>query len=231
MRKRTTTSSFPSRAVACSVVYSFCICYAAWSFGGGDSLYLAWLWMPALIVLFVLLSSWARVYLGVHYPSDCVVGAALGAMICGAGLLLLFADVLGCTSCREGACYAGVTSPARITPVNMSAIGWWPLLLSSAASVLATILFMMTPIQFWEKCERAFGLLAPCFVFQLAFLCPNGSTSGGSLAAPLLPPVWWAYPFAVFAPAVAVVCVFLEEGRGIGRGEKTERVRRQERAQ
>lgn len=208
-RKRTTTSSFPSRAVACSVVYSFCVCYAAWSYGFGNTLYLAWLWMPALIVFSGLLSSWARVYLGVHYPSDCLVGALLGVAICGAGLLLLLADVLGCTSCREGECYADLTAPNRITPVNMSAVGWWPLILSAAAAVLATILFMMPPVQFWEKCERAFGLLAPCFVFQLAFLCPNGSTSGGSLAAPLLPPVWWSYPFALFAPALAVGAIHL----------------------
>ena len=69
---RTDTSSFPSRAVCCAVVYSYAICYSfIYIFGGG----IMWSWMPLLFVVTILLSSFARIYLGVHYPSDCIFGA------------------------------------------------------------------------------------------------------------------------------------------------------------
>lgn len=71
--RSSSTSSFPSRAVCCSVVYGFAICYAYCYFT--DEGQVVWWWMPELIIVMFLLASFARIYLGVHYPSDCVFGA------------------------------------------------------------------------------------------------------------------------------------------------------------
>ena len=52
--------------------------------------------------------------------------------------------------------------------------------------------------------EGIYRLLLPCVAFQVGFLCPNGSTSGGSLASPDFPPPWWSYFFAII-PILALV--------------------------
>ena len=67
------TSSFPSRAVCCSLVYSFAVCYGYLYFTNSNDI--IWWWMPEIIFIFLFLASFARVFLGVHYPSDCLVGA------------------------------------------------------------------------------------------------------------------------------------------------------------
>ena len=70
---RTKTSSFPSRAVTCSVCYVVIFYVVAWNemFAG---LTFQW-WMCFILPISVLLSSFSRVQLGVHYPSDCLFGS------------------------------------------------------------------------------------------------------------------------------------------------------------
>lgn len=46
-----------------------------------------WIWI--VMLLYATIISYSRVYLGVHYPSDVIVGAAIGALI-GFGGYLLF---------------------------------------------------------------------------------------------------------------------------------------------
>lgn len=88
------TSSFPSRAVTCAgeylllithlVVYSFFASYAYIITYEPNHVVIKW-WMPVIFIsiygfinlttlVTILLASVARVALGVHYPSDCVIG-------------------------------------------------------------------------------------------------------------------------------------------------------------
>jgi hypothetical protein len=67
------TSSFPSRAVTCALVYSFAFGFALYLKTG---LWEVEWWILVFTIVSVPLASFARVYLGVHYPTDC-----LGAII------------------------------------------------------------------------------------------------------------------------------------------------------
>lgn len=44
------------------------------------ALYLRRRWVTIVVVIYVLLMAWARMYAGVHYPQDVVAGALLGAL-------------------------------------------------------------------------------------------------------------------------------------------------------
>jgi undecaprenyl-diphosphatase len=47
-----------------------------------------WPWLASLLVPFTLLTATSRVALGLHYPSDVIAGAALGAAIGASSLAL-----------------------------------------------------------------------------------------------------------------------------------------------
>jgi len=101
--QQTRTSSFPSRAVACSVVYCYIIDWIYKDFKELENSSSEW-WMFVLIILLPFLISFARINLGVHYPSDCIAGTILGFITCFFGRLLFFADFYGC-SCVRFFCY------------------------------------------------------------------------------------------------------------------------------
>lgn len=55
---------------------------AAAAFGGAVSIFLAWGWKPGVpALLLAVLISFTRVYAGLHWPSDMLGGAALGAIV------------------------------------------------------------------------------------------------------------------------------------------------------
>jgi len=80
---------------SCGGEYGFISSHAANTFGVA-LLCLLWIrkwWFTVLLVLWALLVSYSRVYLGVHYPGDVLVGGLWGAG-CGWLIFLLFRWVL-----------------------------------------------------------------------------------------------------------------------------------------
>jgi len=198
------TSSFPSRAVCCGVVYVFVVVYA-YLYYVNEVMKIEWLWMSLLFIVVILGSTFARVYLGAHYPSDCLFGAVEGILICAIGTVIWELDALGCTSCKDGKCYSPSGSDTQLTYRNLVDMSLWPFVAVVGASLIVTVLAVMKPIHFWRKCDRALGLLLPCAAFQVGFLCPNGSETGCSLAAPEMPPPYWAYLFAIGVPVILLI--------------------------
>jgi len=201
--RATTTSSFPSRAVCCSAVYAFAIAYTYFYFYGLSA---PWWWIPELFVVMVFAASFSRIFLGVHYASDCVFGALQGLAICLLGTGLWNANLLGCVSCHDDACYASKDSGEQLTFSNLSEMSLLPFCIVVVLSIIVSLIMVIRPIRFWRKCDRSLGLMLPCVAFQTGFLCPNGSPTGASLAAPLSPAPIWAYPFALVVP-VAILLV------------------------
>ncbi len=165
------TSSFPSRCVLCAVVFAYAFCYGFCYYArGGVFQYEAW--MGFLLAGAVLISSFARVNLGMHYPSDCAAGALLGAVVVAVTVLLHRGDSLGCTPCDGGQCYTERGSSRVIDVMNLQrldvpvAIGF-TLLSFGIAAVSSS-----PPLRFWSKCPHVYGMLLPCVLFRFACLCP-----------------------------------------------------------
>eukprot|EP01137_Pigoraptor_chileana_P029899 Opistho-2@15754 len=84
--RRDLTSSFPSRAVTCGIVYTYGA-IAAYNYAHSVSITQLH-WEGVLCILgAALLLSFTRVNMGAHYPSDCVIGMFQGTFVCllGAG--------------------------------------------------------------------------------------------------------------------------------------------------
>jgi membrane-associated phospholipid phosphatase len=180
-------------------VYSFLVCYGLY-YDAEDHIF-QW-WMPVFILASAILTSFARITLGVHYPSDCLFGFLQGLIICVIGTGFRHIDGLGCISCFDAKCYAPAQQKA-IDPSNLgSHLNWIVLSVSAGAGLLLTVVSVVKPIEYWQKCDRVFGMILPAIVFQLTFLCPR--TAGNALPAPLDPTsisVWANLLSAVIAIA------------------------------
>ena len=191
------TSSFPSRAVLCSVVYAYAAAYGATAYRGwyptgtyswvptgvpGPPWALRPLWYGAVAGV-ALCVSLARINLGAHYPSDCVAGFLLGCFCVGAGTLLYAGIEDGCGSCLVGANQSLPTAAlgetcyrAGTKALTMSNIGYAYLAPGWVGTIVFTALVLMMmspPLEFWTKSAHAFGTLAPALLFHFVFLCPG----------------------------------------------------------
>eukprot|EP00741_Cyanophora_paradoxa_P017228 tig00020961_g16640.t1 len=215
--KRDYTSSFPSRGVACAVVWSVAAGYIASGYaaqreaaaGGrpGPLQAPAWSWWLALPA--GLLLSWARINVGNHYPSDCVFGALEGLLAIGLGhgLEAVLSGVCG------GYCYAGAGVEGIGPEGGLGPRGWTLAVLASLLGVLLLEVLQAEPVHLWTKAEHAFGLLFASLLFRTVFLCPG--LVRRALAAPpasSLEPA--AAPLAIAALSVALCTA-------VGMGVKT----------
>jgi len=190
------TSSFPSRAVTCAVLYSVFICFAIryTTRENASANFAFWFWVWPVVIGSFLVTSFARVHLGVHYPSDCLF-AVVQAVICmmlGAGLFLL--NTVFCPSCHSAKCYAAIAN--QITLSNMKNVNW---LLFSGVTVLMMLIAVITvAVNFFVKFHHVFGMTLPCLAFQLVALCPDLSWNRKTgLSAPVqFAPTWPSYLFA-----------------------------------
>jgi len=207
------TSSFPSRAVTCGVVYSYFICYAYVISSGpitSTDWHFAW-WMPILFIFTVLIASFARVNLGVHYPSDCVAGFLQGLVVCIIGTIFWSVNTLGCKTCDPHVsdnCYS--TGDEAVTSSNVHKYNWVSLLVTLVIGLLITLLSIVKPVNLWDKCDRVYGMIFPCIAFQLTLLCP--SVVKTSLPEPRALE-WYSYIYAFGVSAVLTVAAFKNSGR------------------
>lgn len=204
------TSSFPSRAVTCATVYAYMIVYAYVYEEEKSSVVLITWWMPILIILAVLLSSFARINMGVHYPSDCVAGFFQGILVCVIGTLLWHADTLGCNSCFTDKCYSLENSETLISKDHLDRINFGAIGIGCLAGLLITIISVVKPVDFWQKCDRVYGMLFPGILFQVTFLCKR--TTGSSLGHPDVCP-WYGYFYALSFTGLATLVGFKNNGR------------------
>jgi len=208
-RESATTSSFPSRAVTCAVVYSYFVSYAYIITRNPVVIRIAW-WMPVVFILAILLASFARINMGVHYPSDCVAGFIQGILVCIFGTLLWHANTLGCDSCYNGDCYSAYTSETVVTPNTLRRFNFISLLIAVTLGLLLTFISVLKPIDFWDKCDRVFGMLLPGVAFQVTLLCPR--TVHSSLPPPLSAP-WYGYIFGLGFAGLATLISYKNNGR------------------
>jgi len=206
MKESAVTSSFPSRAVTCATVYSFLFIYAY-----NETLETRWTllwWQPLLIIGMILLSSFARVHMGVHYPSDCLGGFLQGIVVCVIGTLIWDVDTLGCASCYSKDCYS--FKDFCIDKSHLKRINFIAFSLISFVGLCVAFFSVVKPIDFWTKCDRVYGMLFPPIAFHITFLCPH--LSDYSLAAPSKPQ-WYVYFYAFGIAGIASIIAHKNSAR------------------
>ncbi|KAL0221855.1 hypothetical protein RCL1_001709 [Eukaryota sp. TZLM3-RCL] len=180
------TSSFPSRAVTCAAVYS--LSWVVYTESMSDRVFFK-SWTILFPLVCILLASLARIQIGAHYPSDCLIGAFNGIMAVAVGISLQYINSLDCGSCKDDSCYAGKDSPNEITWENRHLVNWSAFYLLLIIGIIITIISVVKPIRFWCKCHLVYGMLLPSIAFDRACLCkalnPNGNAALAKLTDPL----------------------------------------------
>jgi membrane-associated phospholipid phosphatase len=156
------TSSFPSRAVICGTVYS-AMCAAF--FTNFDNTFI----VTSVGLIGGILASYARILLGAHYPSDCLVGLLTG------GLIFTISSALF-TGQSD---FCGHSIPAAH---NALQIDWYSLILLFLSSIALVLAMMARPLLFWTKCSHVFGLLLPCLAFNFSCLCGKIRENSAAMA-------------------------------------------------
>ncbi len=197
-RRKDETSSMPSRAVTCAVVYSLGGVLAAVE--THPTLPVVAIAVPVLLlsVPFVLLTAAARVQLGVHFPSDCVFGVVQGLVIVVLSAVSFTSAAALCTVSHEDA------APFDVSTLPLL---WIALLLG--IGLLLAFVALAPPLRFWPKAPHILGLLLPAVIYAATVHCPTiGATprdfvvEGGAGVGlrDLLTVVVWA-------GAVIVICI------------------------
>lgn len=202
--KRDLTSSFPSRAVICAVVYAFIFSHVFLHHVPPE------VYLP-IVFVFALGAAISRTFVGAHFPSDTIVGFAMGVLICVMGDLLNHAVEYACGSCLDrGSCYAW-SWEQRLTGSTLSSIDVASLLSVIFVSLALVGLAMSSPLHFWTKVLPVFGPLAPCLVFRLVNLCPRHNDAGVALLKMRLPSTGVIVLAALIAMAALVLCKLLNK--------------------
>ena len=128
-----------------------------------------WSWCLPCCMLSALASSCARIYLGVHYPSDCLFGVLQGmsAIMIGSLIYIIHLGLL-CPPCNGGGssllyslmpCYAPTERSVSLITMggqNMENINWYLFVVLSVGSLILGILFVIKPVQFYTKFHHVF---------------------------------------------------------------------------
>jgi hypothetical protein len=161
-------------------------------------------WHFVLVATLFTAISFARVNLGVHYPTDCIGGILLGLAVIFVGIGIRTGDVAACGDCSSGGCYSTPENPdSEISASSLNKINFVRFGISIGLSILVGVAFIVPPIQFWTKFIRVYGVLLPSLLFRLTFICPGGTSSAAALAAPTSR-MWYTWLFAVLITATAM---------------------------
>jgi membrane-associated phospholipid phosphatase len=151
--------------------------------------------LPITIFL-VLGSSFSRIYLGVHYPSDCFFAVIQALIAISIGLGGYYIQKLFCYSCYDNSCY-GINDMITLRE-NVYHVNWYLFSIASVAWLIVAVLCSVKPLQFYVKFHHVFGILLPCLTFQLVFLCRGLSLNGRSaLGAPQDAKQWYSWVFGI----------------------------------
>ena len=182
------TSSFPSRGVACAIVYPIMILLGIEQEMGVQIP----LWIYLASVLGIVISTFfARVYVGAHYPTDGFGGMLLGVFIVFLAVhsIRLFNTLQCPTSSKMYPEDVGM----MLSKENWDAL--YPLLrkplwMCALASLALAVVSGSAPVHFWLKNNYVYGLLLSCLSTRYVFLCPGMHGAG---LAPLSTPDWMTH--------------------------------------
>lgn len=172
--RRNKTSSFPSRAVVCAVVFSWLIARSLELEGLlSQSSSAVRLWIGILMVSICVAA--ARVNVGAHYPSDTVLGFVLGCLIVNVGARLESTwQGLGCSVAVK---YANEVDDSFLAYGRQ-----WSFRNLSVVTIISYVMTLVSIQGFWVKCSYVYGLLMASTAFRASFLCVK-QTDGGHAAA------------------------------------------------
>lgn len=204
--RRDKTSSFPSRAVVCGVVFAY-LATTAPRLASPTLAPFPPAFVAGAIGLSAAFAALARVAAGAHYPSDCLCGVVLGVAIVnlGAGLEVRWLSA-GCGVVASAAQSAARALPAPLSmtsrfhhihfpdlplPESVTVASWanlrtrvlyTRLLVCLGASYVLTLLSIAG---FWVKCSYVYGLLLAPATFRYVFLASAATgLSARSLSGP-----------------------------------------------
>jgi len=180
------TSSFPSRGVTCAVVFPVMILFALEQELAREFSLLLYVFAVLLTVTF---TTFARINVGAHYPSDVLGGLVLGTVVLTVSFMTLrLWSVLGCMS-------SAVRYPVA-SGFQLRRETFWALVSAKQLLACTLISFMValvsgiSPIRFWLKNNYVYGLLLSSLTFRFVFVCPSCSPSGVGLSAVASPSFW-----------------------------------------
>lgn len=166
------TSSFPSRAVVCAVVFSWLIGQSLFREGLlSGQLSSVKLWLG--IIAFAALTAFARINVGAHYASDTICGFILGLIIIRLGTK--FEGLWETSGCGTDDMYPKSAELVVTNILSLRQLSFVRLFTCMAVSYAMTWVSIQG---FWVKCSYVYGLLLSAGTFRAAFLC-SGATRNG----------------------------------------------------
>mmetsp|Transcript_10774 Transcript_10774/g.22922 ORF Transcript_10774/g.22922 Transcript_10774/m.22922 type:complete len:506 (-) Transcript_10774:30-1547(-) len=198
------TSSFPSRGVACAIVFPVMILFAIEQ---ERRAHIAlWIYVSAVLVT-VVFTTFARVNVGAHYPSDVLGGLVLGAFV----LACSFASLHTWTALH---CMAPHDRYPSEPQLELHSDTFWSLvsvkqvILCGLASFSVALMSGVSPIRFWLKNNYVYGLLLSSLTFRFVFLCPSCSSTGVGLVASAALPSAWIHLKTILAGGLMIALSF-----------------------
>jgi hypothetical protein len=156
------TSSFPSRGVTCALVYPVALGRAMLDRNFSTGQKAGALWVSAVYgaaLILTMATAWARVHLGVHFPSDAVGGLLQGMLV-----LSVTQDRLY-EFCLERRSFQALFGVPRCRLDGLRLLGM------SALGVGLLVLAELPGLQLWGKASYVFGALWALNALRASGLC------------------------------------------------------------
>mmetsp|Transcript_6359 Transcript_6359/g.14668 ORF Transcript_6359/g.14668 Transcript_6359/m.14668 type:complete len:535 (+) Transcript_6359:1-1605(+) len=201
-----TLQSFPCQTTCNAVMVCFVAGYIRKYYD--PNLPLSW-WMPLVPLFLIIPAVFARINLGLCYPTDCISGAVLGFILTWPVATFYKRDLMGCPSCAFNACYS--LEPTGGALGTLEGVNIPVLIIFPLVCIPVLCICLMRPIEFFTRFHTFLGIIVPLLVFFLAYLCPPLSPSGLSLEEPIFRP-WGLLLGAGILALVTVVSKLSQRG-------------------